>query len=108
MEELWEVVRSIPAGRCASYGAVGRALASPLSGYEVGRRMADAPAGVPWWRVLAKDGSLPIHKRAPHYADEQRRLLDSEGVPVTNGRVDMEAFGYEPSEGGDAEAPTLF
>ena len=36
LDQLWAVVRSIPAGRVASYGAVGRALEDPASGFMVG------------------------------------------------------------------------
>ena len=41
---LWGVVRSIPSGSVASYGAVGRALPNPATGYMVGRWMAACPA----------------------------------------------------------------
>lgn len=95
MQELWEVVRRIPPGRVSSYGEVGRALRHPASGYVVGRWMASAPEGVPWWRVAAKDGRLPIQKRSPGMANEQQERLRAEGVAfLPDGRVDMARHGW--------------
>ena len=96
LEELWELVRRIPPGCCAAYGSLGRALRNPASGFMVGRWMAQAPPDVPWWRVVAKNGRLPIHKRDPDLAHEQRRRLESEGVGFREGEVDMGTHGWDP------------
>ncbi len=88
---LWEVVASVPHGRVASYGDVGRELSPPVSGYLVGKWMAMAPPTVPWWRIVARDGALALAKRSPLLADEQRRRLEAEGVPFVGDRVDMAA-----------------
>jgi methylated-DNA-protein-cysteine methyltransferase-like protein len=90
LDDLWRVVRDIPAGRVASYGDVGRLLRQPATGYLVGRWMAQAPPDVPWWRVVAQSGQLVTSKRSPHLAAEQERLLREEGVPfLSPGVVDM-------------------
>lgn len=74
-----------------SYGEVGARLKNSMSGRMVGRWMAQAPDGVPWWRVVAKDGHLPIAKRGPRYASEQETRLKKERVPFLHpGRIDME------------------
>lgn len=80
----------------ASYGDVGRALKHPMTGYQVGRIIARCPEGVPWWRVVAKDGRLPIGKRDPRLQKEQCELLAEEGVEVTDGAVDMSRYGTAP------------
>ncbi|MCX7798962.1 MAG: MGMT family protein [Fimbriimonadales bacterium] len=90
-DELWQVVRSIPTGRVASYGDCGRELIPPVSGLIVGKWMALAPADVPWWRVVARDGRLVVGRRDPRLAAVQRSLLEAEGVPFEGDRVDMEA-----------------
>ncbi len=95
LEALWELVRSIPRGRCVSYGDIGRALPNPASGFQVGRWMANAPADIPWWRVVARDGSLPVHKKDPRIAEQQAELLCREGVPCVEGRVEMESARWE-------------
>lgn len=96
LEELWELVRSIPPGKCASYGGLGRALRNPASGYFVGRWMAGCDADIPWWRVVAKDGHLPLYKRDVTQAIRQRQLLEREGVTFVEDKVDMDNFGWEP------------
>jgi methylated-DNA-protein-cysteine methyltransferase-like protein len=95
LDEVWSVVRSIPVGRVASYSAVGRALQRPVSGRTVGRFMARCPGDVPWWRVVAQTGALPVGKRDPRLEREQREILVEEGVPLTQGVVAPEAF-WEP------------
>ena len=95
LSELWTVVRSIPSGRCASYGEVARELENPVSGYTVGRWMAGAPPGVPWWRVVGKQGDLLIGKRDPTLAAEQRRILESEGVAFDDDRVRMDLHRHD-------------
>lgn len=98
LDDLWGLVGRIPKGRCAAYGSLGRALQHPVSGYIVGRWMAQCPEGLPWWRVVAKDGRLPIHKRDPRWADEQRRLLEGEGIEVCDGKATIDVHGWDPAE----------
>lgn len=92
-EQLWALVKRIPAGRVASYGALGRCLETPLSGYFVGRLMARCPADVPWWRVVTKNGDLAVHKRDPLIAAEQRQKLRLEKTTMADDdRVSPSAF----------------
>ena len=98
LRALWKLVRSIPRGRVASYGAVGRALPNPCSGFLVGRWMAACPQdGTPWWRVVSAHGHLPIGKRSPEAAIEQRRLLEKERVRFVDDTIVPKAF-CEPGE----------
>ena len=94
--ELYDLVRRVPVGRCVAYGELGAALSSPVSGYLVGRWMAACPPDVPWWRVVAKSGDLPVHKRDPEIARQQIAHLAKEAVSVIDGRVDMVAHGWVP------------
>lgn len=94
-EDLDRVVRAIPPGRCASYGQVGAQFETPVSGLVVGRALARVPGGesdLPWWRVVARDGSMPIGKRDPALSFKQASLLLAEGVPVEDGKVSRRAF----------------
>jgi alkylated DNA nucleotide flippase Atl1 len=84
MEELYDLVRQIPAGRVVSYGALGNALSRPVSGFLVGRAMRSCPEGVPWWRVVSKDGFLVIHKLDPVLALRQREKLRSENTEMAD------------------------
>ena len=71
-------IRAIPPGFVRTYGDVSpgapRFAGSVLS-------VTDDP-GVPWFRVVRADGSLPK-------GDRQRALLEAEGVPFRGARVDM-------------------
>jgi len=90
---IFDLARAIPSGRVLSYGALGARCEPPISGYICGRIMNHAPRDVPWWRVVAKDGSLPISKRNPHLAQEQRAKLQTEGVQFDEqNRVLIERF----------------
>jgi methylated-DNA-protein-cysteine methyltransferase related protein len=82
VEELFDLVRRIPPGRCAAYGTLASCLSRRVSGLVVGRWMSRAPEDVPWWRVVAKDGRLPIWKVSPYAAAEQRERLKQEGVTL--------------------------
>lgn len=79
-ESVFEIVRAIPRGSCATYGAVGRAVEPPVSGLVVGKILFRAPSDVPWWRVVGRDGSLLIGRRDPALAVDQASRLELEGV----------------------------
>ena len=93
IEQVFTHARSIPAGRVIAYGALGARCTPPISGYICGRIMNQTLDDVPWWRVVAKDGSLPIAKRNPALAQEQRDKLVAEGVTFDEeGRIHMSQF----------------
>lgn len=97
-ERAYELTRQIPEGRVASYGQLARLMGEPRKARFVGFAMHASPGvagGVPCHRVVFADGRL-----APGFAfggpDEQRRMLEREGVGfLGDGRVDMERYGWE-------------
>ncbi len=97
LDELWDLVRAIPRGRVCTYGMLGASLKHRASGFIVGRWMAQCPDGVPWWRVVAKSGSLPIAKVSPVHEFDQRRLLEKEGVRFVDDQIDMKTHYWEPT-----------
>jgi len=62
----------------------------------VGRWMAQCPQGLPWWRVVGKDGEMRTAKRDPRLAEEQRALLRKERVNIVEDAVDMDRHRYVP------------
>ncbi len=78
--QILQLAREIPSGRVIAYGALGNRCEPPISGYICGRIMGTVMDDVPWWRVVAKDGTLPIGKRGPDHAARQRELLREESV----------------------------
>jgi methylated-DNA-protein-cysteine methyltransferase-like protein len=97
--QIYNIARRIPTGRVLAYGALGAKCDPPISGYICGRIMNRAVHDVPWWRVVAKDGRLPISKRNPHLADEQRQKLKDEGVEFDDdSRVLMDKFSWDEEQ----------
>ena len=78
--QVFALARQVAAGKVLAYGALGARCEPPISGYVCGRIMNNVGDDVPWWRIVAKDGSLPIAKRNPNLALRQRELLEAEGV----------------------------
>ncbi len=80
-DSVHAIVEALPPGTCASYGEVAAEAGHPGAARAVGRVMATSD-GLPWWRVIRADGTLPKG------ADQERRLR-AEGVSIINGRVRM-------------------
>lgn len=94
---VWAAVGHIPAGRVLGYGHVAALLQKPRAARQVGYALAALPPGadVPWWRVLRSDGSIAL-QGDPARGPLQVRLLEAEGVDVTDHRVDMGRFRWTP------------
>lgn len=97
-EAVYTAVRKVPTGSVVSYGQVAELVEGvSVSARVVGQLMAFCPEDVPWQRVVAVNGDLPIGKRDPKLQALQRGLLEQEGVGfLPDGRVDMERFRWWP------------
>ena len=88
--EFYEVVKQIPAGRVMSYGEVARRAGFPRCARHVGFALHGNPdpENIPCHRVVFKDGSL-----SPAFAfggcEQQRAMLEREGISFIGERVDM-------------------
>lgn len=85
-KHVYEIVKSIPRGRVATYGQIACLTGFPERSRMVGRAMSKAPEKlcIPCHRVVNHAG-----RTAPDW-DEQRRLLEREGVRFrNNGNVDL-------------------
>lgn len=92
-EAIRALVRTIPAGRVTSYGAVARRIGG-CNPRVVGYAMAGLPHGtdIPWHRVLNASGRISIPGDT---GARQRALLEAEGVEFdARGRVDFERYGW--------------
>jgi methylated-DNA-protein-cysteine methyltransferase-like protein len=96
-QAVWAMVRRIPHGRTASYGAVAAWLGAPRAARGVGYALAALTDenDVPWWRVLNRRGEVSIRGK-PGLPALQRALLEAEGVVFDHhGRVDFSRFGWQ-------------
>ena len=99
-ERVYAIVAEIPEGTVMTYGQIAMLLDNVCSARYVGFAMSSAPAGsgLPCHRVVNRLGEMAPGNTF-NGEDNQRRLLQSEGVVFKeNGRVDMRAslFRLEP------------
>jgi len=86
-KQIYGIVEQIPYGKVVSYGQIAYMLGRPRAAREVGWAMRCCPDGLPWQRVVMKDGTIADGI----YADMRRTILKTEGVAfLPDGRVDME------------------
>lgn len=110
-ESVFEQVRRIPRGKCATYGQIARLVGRPRSARYVGYALRSNPspgadaAAIPCHRVVFKDGSL-CEGFAFGGPEVQRSMLAEEGVVFTvDGRVDLDACSWDPFANGSPSGP---
>ncbi|MBQ7718473.1 MAG: MGMT family protein [Clostridia bacterium] len=93
-ERIYEVVKSIPKGKVATYGQVALLAGNPRWARVVGYALHNnpSPSTIPCHRVVSREGRV-----ARNYAfgsgEVQRQLLESEGIVFeSDGSVDMEKY----------------
>ena len=93
-EKIYEVVKSIPKGKVATYGQVALLAGNPRWARVVGYALHvnPDPGTIPCHRVVNREGKV-----APGFAfggeDVQRKLLESEGIVFEpNGRINLEKY----------------
>ncbi len=96
-EIIYEVVKSIPKGKVATYGQVARLAGNPRWSRVVGYALHvnPAPGVIPCHRVVNREGKV-----APAFAfggsDIQRELLEAEGIIFeSDGHVDLKKYGIK-------------
>src|SRR5579863_3183587 len=94
-DPVYRLVKKIPRGRVTTYGDLARVLRLRGGARAAGHAMAACPSGcgVPWHRVVGAGGRLLISE--PH-ASLQRKLLETEGVNMTERRVNMKLHAWSP------------
>ena len=93
-EKIYEVVKSIPKGKVATYGQVALLAGNPRWARVVGYALHvnPEPGIIPCHRVVNREGKV-----APSFAfggeGVQRQLLESEGIVFeSDGRIDLEKY----------------
>lgn len=93
-EKIYEVVKSIPEGKVATYGLVAVLAGNPRWSRVVGYALHvnPEPGVIPCHRVVNREGRL-----APSFAfggeNAQRQLLSAEGITFEpDGRVDLKKY----------------
>lgn len=92
-----ELIRSIPAGKVATYGGIARMAGSPRAARQVVRLLhsCSRKEKLPWHRVVNREGRISLKSFQGH--DEQKQLLELEGVEFDHaGNIDLERFMWCP------------
>jgi methylated-DNA-protein-cysteine methyltransferase related protein len=87
-EDVYDVVRQIPAGRVTSYGTIGQFLGSKSSARMVGWAMnaAHSLPDVPAHRVVNRNGIL-TGKHFFESSTTMQELLEKEGLTIENDKI---------------------
>lgn len=97
-EQVYAVVRRIPAGKVTSYGRIAQMLGRPNAARAVGYALSALKGkdhNVPWQRVVNSQGRISIHHRELS-GNIQAQLLREEGVDVSDElRIDLNRFLWE-------------
>ena len=90
VERVLSLVEQVPRGRVTTYGLIAEVVDSGPR--LVGNVMSSDGGGVPWWRVVRADGSLPAS-----HGEEARQAYLEEGTPLrASGSVDLRAALWLP------------
>lgn len=98
-ERIYDAVIQIPYGKVATYGQIATMAGNGNAARVVGNALHvnPAPDVIPCFRVVNAQGRL-----APHFAfggsDEQKRLLEAEGVVVVDDKVDLSIYQYRQTD----------
>ncbi|GGF64341.1 MGMT family protein [Alteromonas lipolytica] len=97
-ERIWHTVRLIPPGKVAAYGKIADLAGLPGRARYVGYCLRNLPDSLtlPWHRVLLSSGQIAFKAGTPQ-AIRQQALLENEHVRVSNNRVNLTEFGWQPS-----------
>lgn len=100
-DQVYGVVKRIPAGKVATYGQVAAILENPRAARTVGWALNGLPdrlaERVPWHRVINAQGRISNSGGRHGGAEEQLRRLQKEGIKFDQtGRCDLRKFLWEP------------
>ena len=87
----------VPKGKVISYSALAAYAGFPGNARYVGKLLGKLPKDttLPWHRVLRADGKIAFPLGSAAF-EKQKSLLEIEGITVTNGRVSVRKYGWQP------------
>ena len=93
-QELYDLLRTIPKGKVATYGWLAEQLGSRYLARSVGNALHANPDGdrYPCYKVVNAKGRLS-HRYAFGGLQAQQCRLEADGIVVKNGKVDLEKYG---------------
>ena len=98
VREFYGIIQLIPKGKVATYGQIAKLAGLPKHARHVGfalKNMADDSV-VPWHRVINSQGKISLSKEDGFGENIQVIKLQSEGVVVIDGRVNLKLYQWNP------------
>lgn len=97
LRRIWETIQDIPKGSVANYGQIAEIAGIPRGARQVGYALRHSPKNLrlPWHRVITSSGKSAFDPNSEAFKTQQMRLA-AEGVPIINGKVDMQKYRWEP------------
>ncbi len=97
-QRVYDLVAQIPKGKVMTYGQVAAHCGAAWAAWEVGQIAHTGPAGLPWQRVVNKQGGLaagwPAGGRAAH-----AERLRADGVEVSDDyTIDVKSLLWDPTQ----------
>ena len=98
-KRIYEAVKKIPKGRVATYGQIAALAGEPKMARAVGNALHKNPDPdhIPCFRVVNSQGKLS-GEFAFGGAGAQARLLEADGIEVTDGKVDLKKYAIKVEE----------
>lgn len=98
---IYDIVRSIPRGRVATYGQIAELAGIPSGHRVVARAMRTCPPRLPWQRVVGKKDArrAQVVIEEDDHGNQQRALLEAEKVVFdASGFISLRDFGWQPEQ----------
>ena len=95
--KIYEVVKSIPKGKVATYGQIAELAGFPRQARMVGYALNSTPEDldIPWHRVINSQGKISLGDGSG-WGGYQRSLLENEGVEFTpSGKILLSKFRWK-------------
>ncbi len=94
-KRVYEIVGQIPKGKVATYGQIAALAGAAWAAWEVGQIAHTGPSGLPWQRVVNKNGGLA--RGYPGGYAGHKIALENDGVEVKDGfEVDIKELLWQP------------
>ena len=96
-QAVYDFLTTIPKGKVVTYGQIGEHFGSKNLARTVGNILHENPDGVkyPCYKVVNSEGKLAV-QYAFGGVEAQKEKLIADGITVTNYRVDLSKYRYEP------------
>lgn len=95
---VFELVAQIPQGRVMTYGGIAAHCGAAWAAWEVGQLAHYGPPGLPWQRVVNKQGGL-ARGYVPGGPDGQKAALEADGVAVSDDyKVNVSELLWSPTQ----------